>query len=291
MRRSRVQVTFPAPFFYPDFKKHGKGLQTMRKHSNPEDAFGEPSRSDSKGKGIVFALIPMLLLLAGVGFRIARTAQKAERLINHHASTTVTTTAVTTPTKPARAAAKQVETEPATAAKTAAQDVRNGIYTSGDYEVGVDLPAGTYLAVYDGPSGDQKFVMQISSSSDPNDSDAVLTSQTFHSNQVYFQVIDGQFLHISWANFYDTEQVSITLEPFVHDGMYQVGKDIPAGTYQLELDKGEYVYPETAGYQIYSQMASPQPLPKSKGSYTDFITLQDGEYVQLDDCHFQQNAG
>lgn len=39
----------------------------MRKHSNPEDAFGEPSRSDSKGKGIVFALIPMLLLLAGVG--------------------------------------------------------------------------------------------------------------------------------------------------------------------------------------------------------------------------------
>ncbi|MCI7630414.1 MAG: hypothetical protein MSS55_07540 [Ruminococcus sp.] len=263
----------------------------MRKHSNPEDAFGEPSRSDSKGKGIVFALIPMLLLLAGVGFRIARTAQKAERLISHHASTTVTTTAVTTPTKPARAAAKQVETEPATAAKTAAQDVRNGIYTSGDYEVGVDLPAGTYLAVYDGASADQLLVMQISSSSDPNDSDAVLTSQTFHPNQVYFQVIDGQFLHISWANFYDTEQVSITLEPFAHDGMYQVGKDIPAGTYQLELDKGEYVYPETAGYQIYSQMASPQPLPKSKGSYTDSITLQDGEYVQLDDCHFQQNAG
>ena len=277
MRRSRVQVTFPAPFFYPDFKKHGKGLQTMRKHSNPEDAFGEPSRPDSKGKGSVFALIPLLLLLAGVGFRIARTAQKAERLINHHASTTVTTTAVTTPTKPARAAAKQVETEPATAAKTAAQDVRNGIYTSGDYEVGVDLPAGTYLAVYDGASADQLLVMQISSSSDPNDSDAVLTSQTFHPNQVYFQVIDGQFLHISWANFYDTEQVSITLEPFAHDGMYQVGKDIPAGTYQLELDKGEYVYPETAGYQIYSQMASPQPLPKSKGSYTDFITLQDGE--------------
>ena len=262
----------------------------MWNHSEPEDSFGEPPKSHTKGKGIAFALVPTILLLTGIGFRIARTTQKAERLIRHHTST-VTTTVVTTPTKPARAAAKQVETELATAAKTAAQDVRNGIYTPGDYEVGVDLPAGTYLAVYDGPSGDQKFVMQISSSSDPNDSDAVLTSQTFHPNQVYFQVIDGQFLHISWANFYDTEQVSISLEPFVHDGMYQVGKDIPAGTYQLELDKGEYVYPETAGYQIYSQMASPQPLPKSKGSYTDSITLQDGEYVQLDDCHFQQNAG
>lgn len=263
----------------------------MWNHSEPEDSFGEPPKSHTKGKGIAFALVPTILLLTGIGFRIARTAQKAERLINHHASTTVTAATVTTPTKPARAAAKQAETESATAAKTAAQDVRNGIYTSGDYEVGVDLPAGTYLAVYDGPSEDRKFVMQISSSSDPNDSDAVLTSQTFHPNQVYFQVIDGQFLHISWANFYDTEQVSISLEPFVHDGMYKVGKDIPAGTYQLELDKGEYVYPETAGYQIYSQMASPQPLPKSKGSYTDSITLQDGEYVQLDDCHFQQNAG
>ena len=168
----------------------------MWNHSEPEDSFGEPPKSHAKGKGIAFALVPTILLLTGIGFRIARTAQKAERLINHHASTTVTTTAVTTPTKPARAAAKQVETEPATAAKTAAQDVRNGIYTPGDYEVGVDLPAGTYLAVYDGPSGDQKFVMQISSSSDPNDSDAVLTSQTFHPNQVYFQVIDGQFLHI-----------------------------------------------------------------------------------------------
>ena len=118
----------------------------MWNHSEPEDSFGEPPKSHTKGKGIAFALVPTILLLTGIGFRIARTAQKAERLINHHASTTVTTTAVTTPTKPARAAAKQVKTEPATAAKTAAQDVRNGIYTSGDYEVGVDLPAGTYLA-------------------------------------------------------------------------------------------------------------------------------------------------
>ena len=195
----------------------------MWNHSEPEDSFGEPPKSHTKGKGIAFALVPTILLLTGIGFRIARTAQKAERLINHHASTTVTTTAVTTPTKPARAAAKQVKTEPATAAKTAAQDVRNGIYTSGDYEVGVDLPAGTYLAVYDGPSGDQKFVMQISSSSDPNDSDAVLTSQTFHPNQVYFQVIDGQFLHIDMDSH--LEQDTFGLEDFhaaVDDGFVQL---------------------------------------------------------------------
>ena len=72
----------------------------MWNHSEPEDSFGEPPKSHTKGKGIAFALVPTILLLTGIGFRIARTAQKAERLINHHASTTVTTTAVTTPTKP-----------------------------------------------------------------------------------------------------------------------------------------------------------------------------------------------
>lgn len=150
------------------------------------------------------------------------------------------------------------------------------------------MPAGTYLAVYDGPSGDQKFVMQISSSSDPNDSDAVLTSQTFHPNQVYFQVIDGQFLHISWANFYDTEQVSITLEPFVHDGMYQVGKDIPAGTYQLELDKGEYVYPEllVTRFTVKWLLRSRSPNPRAVIRIPSLCRM--GEYVQLDDCHFRK---
>ena len=67
----------------------------MWNHSEPEDSFGEPPKSHAKGKGIAFALVPTILLLTGIGFRIARTAQKAERLINHHASTTVTTTAVT----------------------------------------------------------------------------------------------------------------------------------------------------------------------------------------------------
>ena len=51
----------------------------MWNHSEPEDSFGEPPKSHTKGKGIAFALVPTILLLTGIGFRIARTAQKAER--------------------------------------------------------------------------------------------------------------------------------------------------------------------------------------------------------------------
>lgn len=100
----------------------------MWNHSEPEDSFGEPPKSHAKGKGIAFALVPTILLLTGIGFRIARTAQKAERLISHHTSTTVTAATVTTPTKPARAAAKQAETESATAAKTAARCSQRNLY-------------------------------------------------------------------------------------------------------------------------------------------------------------------
>ena len=91
MRRSRVQVTFPAPFFYLNFtsgqeraSKEGTkresertgGNKTMWNHSEPEDSFGEPPKSHTKGKGIAFALVPTILLLTGIGFRISRTAQK-----------------------------------------------------------------------------------------------------------------------------------------------------------------------------------------------------------------------
>ena len=55
----------------------------MWNHSEPEDSFGEPPKSHAKGKGIAFALVPTILLLTGIGFRIARTAQKAERPVSY----------------------------------------------------------------------------------------------------------------------------------------------------------------------------------------------------------------
>ncbi|MDO4156122.1 MAG: hypothetical protein Q4D37_05020 [Oscillospiraceae bacterium] len=255
----------------------------MQQKSRPEEeTFGTPPKSSSGGKkAMLIAAIPTVLLFLGVGLKFARVAQKAERTISHmvdHADSAVT--------KHSTAATKTKETKTVTTAKTAAADVSNGIYPAGDYEVGVDLPAGTYLAVYSGPSEEQQLILTISSSSDSSDDDAVLNDGPWYPRNTYFQVTDGQFVHVSWANFYNVDTVDVTLEPFQQEGMFLVGKDIPAGTYQMVLDKGEYVYPETAGYTIYSQMASPQPIPKASGSYTDTITLEDGQYIQCKDCHF-----
>lgn len=249
-----------------------------------EETFGTPPKQSSAGKkAMLIAAIPTVLLLLSVGLKVARVVQKAERTVSHMADRAAS--AVTDATT---ATTKAKETETTVTAKTAAIDVNNGIYPAGDYEVGVDLPAGTYLAVYSGPSEEQQLILEISSSSDPNDDDAVLNDGPWYPRNAYFQVTDGQFVHVSWANFYNVDTVDVELEPFQQEGMFLVGKDIPAGTYQMVLDEGEYVYPETAGYTIYSQIASPQPIPKTNGSYTDTITLEDGQYIQCKDCHFAE---
>ena len=260
----------------------------MQQEYRPEEeTFGTPPKSSSGGKkAMLIAAIPTVLLLLGVGLKIARTVQKAERTVSHMAERAASS--VIDPTMAATAATKAKARETTVTFKTAAVDVNNGIYPAGDYEVGVDLPAGTYLAVYSGPSEEQQLILEISSSSDPNDDDAVLNDGPWYPRNAYFQVTDGQFVHVSWANFYNVDAVEVELDPFQQEGMFLVGKDLPADTYQMVLDEGEYVHPETAGYTIYSQMASPQPIPKASGSYTDTITLEDGQYIQCKDCHFAE---
>ncbi len=260
----------------------------MRQGQNKEEeTFGTPPKQPSGGKkALLIAAIPTVLLFLSVGLKIARVAQKAERTVSHMADRAAS--AVTDPTIAPTAATEGKKTETTATVKTADTDVNNGIYPAGDYEVGVDLPAGTYLAVYSGPSEEQQLVLEISSSSDENDKDAVLNDGPWYPRNAYFQVTDGQFVHISWANFYNVDTVDVELKPFQQEGMFLVGRDIPAGTYQMVLDEGKYVYPETARYTIYSQMASPQPIPKASGQYTDTITLEDGQYVQCKDCHFAE---
>ena len=162
----------------------------------------------------------------------------------------------------------------------------NGIYKSGNYEVGKDISEGTYIIVADGSNPTNLGIAEISSSHDDNDEYAVLNNTWFHGN-TYLKLEKGQFLHVSWATIYDAEKVDVKLNPYSKDGMYLVGKDIPAGIYELELDSGEHVYDYSAKYVIYSEMASPMPVQFSNGNFKDnkFVQLEEGQYVMFEDCH------
>lgn len=162
----------------------------------------------------------------------------------------------------------------------------SGIYKSGFYEVGKDIPEGIYIIVADGSNPENLGIAEISSSSDENDEDAVLNNTWFHGN-IYLELEKGQFLHVSWATIYDAEKVDVKLNPYSKDGMYLVGKDIPAGIYELELDSGEYIYDYSAKYVIYSEMDSPMPIQFSNGNFKDnkSIRLEEGQYVMFEDCH------
>ena len=67
----------------------------MQQKSRPEEeTFGTPPKSSSGGKkAMLIAAIPTVLLFLGVGLKVARVAQKAERTISHmvdHADSAVT---------------------------------------------------------------------------------------------------------------------------------------------------------------------------------------------------------
>lgn len=68
----------------------------------------------------------------------------------------------------------------------------------------------------------------------------------------------------------------------VGEGMYLVGKDIPAGTYLLTATSSEY-----SGYYERSKDASGQIdsiLSNSNFATTAYVTVQDGEYLKLSRC-------
>ena len=83
----------------------------------------------------------------------------------------------------------------------------------------------------------------------------------------------------------------IVNDPYETDGMFIVGRDIPAGTYTL-TGYGEYA--DYAEWYIYSSINAVSTLLKEAGqleTYGDYmenitneITLNDGEFLELRNC-------
>lgn len=151
-------------------------------------------------------------------------------------------------------------------------------YESGDYEVGTDIPAGTYVIISEG--GD--FYAAVYANKSMSSERKIFGG--WHQNNCYVILEEGQYLHFSHSTLYDPEALDMTFSPFTQHGMFLVGRDVMPGTYTL--------VPDTEGfggeYTIYSSITSPGAVVRTSGYFeendTEEITLAEGEYIELRFC-------
>lgn len=162
------------------------------------------------------------------------------------------------------------------AAKNAWQQAK-GVYDSGDYEVGTDIPAGTYVILSDGVGYGDFYAGVYASKSMSNESEIF---GGWFQNNCYLILEEGQYLHFSHSRLYDPEIANLTFDPFRNSGMFQVGRDIAAGTYTITSGTEGF----GAEYTIYSTLTSSGGIVRASGyaeeGYDEEITLYEGEYLE-----------
>lgn len=164
----------------------------------------------------------------------------------------------------------------------------NGAFPSGTYQIGVDIPEGLYIFIPD--MADGHGVQGVYSDPECNNQ---ISSAYVHFDGSRIAEISGRgYLDFSWATAYNLDMhPEIVNDPYETDGMFIVGRDIPAGTYTL-AGYGEYA--EYAEWYIYSSINAVGAILKESGvinesdgwceNITNEITLNDGELLELRNC-------
>lgn len=152
----------------------------------------------------------------------------------------------------------------------------DGKIKSGTYKVGTDIPAGEYIVF-------AKGYTYIESS---KDSSGALESIIFNDNlskgaNSYVTLKDGEYFKFQDGEMYAVDQApSVIPEDDVYtDGMYKIGKDLPAGEYKITLSTNSEL-----GYYEVSKSSSHQleDIVTNENVQADtYLTVSDGQYLKL----------
>ena len=166
--------------------------------------------------------------------------------------------------------------------------IENGVFPSGTYQIGVDIPEGLYI-----------FIPELSNNhgvqgvySDPSCENQISSAYVHFDGTRIAEISGNGYLDFSWATAYNLDMhPEIENNPREHDGMFIIGRDIEAGTYRLEEAEELSEYAE---WYIYSGINAVGAVIKESGhlySYDDYnknitdeITVYDGEYLELHNC-------
>ena len=166
--------------------------------------------------------------------------------------------------------------------KRLAAQREKGIFESGIYEVGKDLPAGEYAVVCNGSTLADDYDLAVYKNR-PVSEENMLISGTFRDYQLIV-LKEGMYIEFWSAALYDMEKHENPSDPFRSSGMYKVGRDLEAGTYTL---KKTYDH-DTGIYTIYTDIDFNNIITREFDFvYEDEpvqIELYEGEYIRMIDC-------
>lgn len=146
-------------------------------------------------------------------------------------------------------------------------------YPSGQYKVGVDIPAGEYMVIALSDSG------YFCVSSDANGDD-IIQNDIFSTTSI-ITIDDGRYFELSGASAvpFDEFPDIFSDKDALIEGMYKVGYHLPAGEYKIEADSGDSGY-----YCIYPDSYQEDIITNGIFEDSRYISVQDGQYLVLQGC-------
>lgn len=169
---------------------------------------------------------------------------------------------------------KKVKTDKSLFIKFGGTETKPIIYSEDYYKVGVDIPAGTYIAYPTSNYGGYYGIY-----SDANGDDIVANNN--FDGQNYFTVSSGQYLDLTRCEARPVSQrLKVEYENgYLTEGQYLVGVDVPAGEYKLTStsDYGAY-------YALTSDGNSDNIISNDNFDNSRYVYISNGQYLELVRC-------
>lgn len=162
---------------------------------------------------------------------------------------------------------------PAATAPSATSSEEKGIYQSGTYHVGVDLPKGVYLITGSG---------YLSVSTDKSGTLENMITNANYTNRYFIQVDTDQYLTFSGKAQLASDAPAYANTETLVPGMYLVGKDLPAGKYTVKDDGDAYVAVMRDAKGTIDSIIS-----NSNFTDSETITVKDGQFIELKNCKIE----
>jgi len=160
-------------------------------------------------------------------------------------------------------------------------DGAKGVISAGMYKVGTDISPGEYLLI-----NDSAFMSYFQVTTDSSGSlESIVANDNFYGSR-YITVAENQYIEFRGAKMYPMESAPVLKAENgrYNEGMYKVGRDIPAGEYKVvpEGDLGSYLEVSSDSKGTLDSIVTNDNFTAEK-----YITVRDGQYIKLVGCYIQ----